>query len=257
MMKIGNAQTQRDPLAQGKDAPPAPQRPVEKEGQNEKGVGKGQEEATGRLDSAQVSFLYEKPEPLFMPGGLPSKGQGDKIGGFKVSLNYSPSTDLVRISTTESITGVNRISGDIQARMKRLRNSGGDPETIKKTVAAMKRVLGKARAKVQNLKKEEKMEQQRRGAEAANNEARERQIAEEIRSKRNIRKSREYLDIADNGPITEQGDAPPILPIFPPQAVGGIPGTVEQAPVVVAVAAVMGASLSAEAVAPVSLDVSV
>ena len=79
-----------------------------------------------------------------------------------------------------------------------LRSSGAASGEIKVALTKIKKVIGKVKAKIKNLQKEEEIEKKRERAEKAKQRKMEEELKRELEMRRNVRKKREKKDVEES-----------------------------------------------------------
>jgi len=118
-----------------------------------------------------------------------------------VSIGYVASGDMAKIYAASSTGAVRGVIFSVNANMKKMQRSGASADQVDEVVRKMKRVLGKAQAKLSALKREAALENRRRMAEVMQKHKASQQLAERLRKKRYVRRAREYCEILDAGDI--------------------------------------------------------
>lgn len=134
---------------------------------------------------------YEK----YSKNNKDNKKKGKATSGrIRVHIGFNASGEMARIANANTKTQVAAIERSLRAQLKNAIRYDSDDYTIK----AMKRVIGKAGFKVKALGKEERMENLRKSAQAAENRRAEEEIRKELRAKRKARKHKEQAEIASS-----------------------------------------------------------
>ena len=120
-----------------------------------------------------------------------------KSGHIRVHIGFNASGEMARIAKANTKTQVAAIERSLRARLKEAVRYDSDDYTIR----AIKKTIGKANFKVKALGKEERMENLRKSAKAAENFKAEREIRKELRTKRKARKHKELAEIANTNSV--------------------------------------------------------
>lgn len=118
-------------------------------------------------------------------------------GRIRVHIGFNAAGTMARIAAANKKTQVAAIERSLRAQLKDAIRYDSDDYTIK----AIKRTIGKASFKVKALGKEERMENLRKSAKAAENLRAEAEIRRELVIKRKSRKHKELTDIADTNSV--------------------------------------------------------
>lgn len=129
------------------------------------------------------------------------KNTKNNNGGIKVHIGFNASGTMAKIAAANTKPQVSAIERSLRVLLKDAIRYDSDESTIK----AIKRAIGKAGFKVKALGKEERMENVRKSAEAAENHRVEEKIRKDLVAKRKARKHKERAEIADtNSVISKQ-----------------------------------------------------
>jgi len=111
---------------------------------------------------------------------------------------YDATMDLTLIAQAEKIAALKAIQTRLFFQVRSVKASGAEASEIRSAVSKLKKVIGKAKAKVKSLKEEEEMEKKRKKAEEAKRKAKERALRRELELRKKVRKAKEQKDIEDS-----------------------------------------------------------
>lgn len=120
--------------------------------------------------------------------------------GIKVHIGFNASGTMAKIAAANTKTQVAAIERALRAQLKTAKKFGSDEGTIR----AIKRTIGKAGSKVKALGKEERMENIRKSAKAAEHHRAEEKIRKELIAKRRARKHKERAEIVSTDSVTSK-----------------------------------------------------
>lgn len=116
----------------------------------------------------------------------------------KKNVSYNAVADLILIASTEAVGQVRAIKGRITRKFQQTKKSGGDDiEQARRALAAMKKVIGKAKTKIKRLEEESRIEKKRDAAEKARERELQKKLREELSRRRRERKFKEQNDIME------------------------------------------------------------
>lgn len=111
---------------------------------------------------------------------------------------YDATMDLTLISQMEKIPPLKAMQARILFKIRSVKTSGAKSSEIRIALNKLKKVLGKVKAKVKNLKKEEQLETSRKKAEEARRKAKEEALRRELELRKKVRKAKEQKDIEES-----------------------------------------------------------
>lgn len=123
-----------------------------------------------------------------------------KSGRIRVHIRFNAAGAMAKIANAKKKSQVAAIERSLRAQLKDAIRYNSDAYTIK----AMKKAIGKAGFKVKALGKEERMENLRRSAKAAENLRAEEEIRRELVVKRKSRKHKELTDTVSSSASAKQ-----------------------------------------------------
>ncbi len=111
---------------------------------------------------------------------------------------YDATLDLTLLEQVEKVPGLKAMQARLMFKMRAVKSSGASSSEIRIAVSKLKKVLGKVKAKVKGLQKEEQLERQRKRAEEAKRRTKEAAIRREKELRKKIRKAKERKDIEES-----------------------------------------------------------
>ncbi len=123
-----------------------------------------------------------------------------KSGRIRVHIKFNAAGAMARIANANKKSQVAAIERSLRAQLKDAIRYDSDAYTIK----AIKKAIGKAGFKVKALGKEERMENLRKSAKAAENLRAEEELRRELVVKRKSRKHKELTDTVSSSTSTKQ-----------------------------------------------------
>lgn len=111
---------------------------------------------------------------------------------------YDATMDLMLVEQTEEIPGLRAIHAKLLFRIRSVRASRAKPGAIRAAISKLTKVIGKVKAKIKNLQKEEQLEEKRRRAEEERRRAKEEAAQRELELRKKIRKAKERSDIEES-----------------------------------------------------------
>lgn len=126
-----------------------------------------------------------------------------KSGHIKVHIGFNAAGTMARIANANKKSQVSAIERSLRAQLRAAIRYDSDDYTIR----AIKKTIGKAGFKVKALGKEERMENLRKSAKAAENVKAEEEIRKELRVKRKARKHKEQAEVASSSSASAKQDS--------------------------------------------------
>lgn len=111
---------------------------------------------------------------------------------------YDATMDLTLISQMEKVPPLKAMQVRILYKIRSIKTSGAKSSEIRVAVNKLKKVLGKVKAKIKSLKKEEQLETSRKKAEEAKRKAKEEALRRELELRKKVRKAKERKDIEES-----------------------------------------------------------
>ncbi len=111
---------------------------------------------------------------------------------------YDATADLMAIANAEEEASLRTIHTRLLFKARMLRSSGASSGEIKVALTKIKKVIGKVKAKIKNLQKEEEIDKKRERAEKAKQRKMEEELRRELEMRRNVRKKREKKDVEES-----------------------------------------------------------
>lgn len=111
---------------------------------------------------------------------------------------YDATMDLTLIAQMEKVPGLKAIQSRLFFQMRSVKASGAEASEIRSALNKLKKVIGKAKAKVKNLEKEAQLEKKRKRAAEAKRKTKERALRRELELRKKTRKIREHKDIEES-----------------------------------------------------------
>lgn len=111
---------------------------------------------------------------------------------------YDATMDLTLLEQIEKVPALKAMQSRLMFKIRAVKASGASSSEIRIAVSKLKKVLGKVKAKVKGLQKEELLERRRKLAEEAKRKAKEEAIRREKELRKKIRKAKERKDIEES-----------------------------------------------------------
>ncbi len=117
---------------------------------------------------------------------------------FTKRLNYRPGKDLARLARISNSGNVKGLIGNLRGQINRAKaDKSLDEDEIRLAVAQMKGVINRAQTKLKRLSEEGQLDIRRKNALKRQELEEARALAQELKRRRTLRKSREYGQIRD------------------------------------------------------------
>lgn len=111
---------------------------------------------------------------------------------------YDATMDLTLLEQIEKVPALKAMQSRLMFKIRAVKASGAKSSEIRIAVSKLKKVLGKVKAKVKGLQKEEQLERRRKLAEEAKRRTKEEAIRREKELRKKIRKAKERKDIEES-----------------------------------------------------------
>lgn len=111
---------------------------------------------------------------------------------------YDATMDLTLLEQIEKVPALKAMQSRLMFKIRAVKASGASSSEVRIAVSKLKKVLGKVKAKVKGLQKEELLERRRKLAEEAKRKAKEEAIRREKELRKKIRKAKERKDIEES-----------------------------------------------------------
>lgn len=111
---------------------------------------------------------------------------------------YDATMDLMLVEQTEKVPGLRAIHTRLLFQIRAIKASGAKPGAIRVAVNKLTKVIGKVKAKIKNLRKEELLEEKRRRAAEEKRKTKEEAVRRELEIRKKIRKAKERNDIEES-----------------------------------------------------------
>jgi len=111
---------------------------------------------------------------------------------------YDATMDLTLIAQVEKEAALKAIHSRLLFKVRAVKASGAEASEIRAAVNKLKKVLGKVKAKIKCLKKEEEIEKKRKKAVEARRKTKAEALRRELELRKRARKAREQKDIDDS-----------------------------------------------------------
>lgn len=111
---------------------------------------------------------------------------------------YDATMDLTLVEQIEKVAPLKAMQSRLMFKIRMVKSSGAKASEIRIAVNKLKKVLGKVKAKVKNLQKEEQLEQRRKLAEEAKRKTKQEALRREKELRKKIRKAKERRDIEES-----------------------------------------------------------
>ena len=114
-----------------------------------------------------------------------------KEKGYSSPYNYSHSTNMIRLANAKNVTAVRGLISAKYGEIQKVKMQVKDPAEKAAIVRKLKSVIQNGNLKISRLRKEERIEWQKKAAEKKLKEKLARQLAEELRKKKTARQGQE------------------------------------------------------------------
>lgn len=111
---------------------------------------------------------------------------------------YDATMDLTLIEQIEKVAPLKAMQSRLMFKIRAVKASGAKASEIRIAVNKLKKVLGKVKAKVKGLQKEEQLERRRKNAEEAKRRTKQEALRREKELRKKIRKAKERKDIEES-----------------------------------------------------------
>lgn len=111
---------------------------------------------------------------------------------------YDATMDLTLLEQIEKVPALKSMQSRLMFKIRAVKASGAKASEIRIAVSKLKKVLGKVKAKVKGLQKEEQLERRRKLAAEAKRRTKEEAIRREKELRKKLRKAKERKDIEDS-----------------------------------------------------------
>lgn len=151
-----------------------------------------------RQDDARKKDYQESGNSIIDQLRAQAQSVKDAFDPKKKKNLYDATMDLMLVAQAEKPAALKAIQTRLLFKIRSVRASGAEDAEIRAAVSKLKKVIGKAKAKVKNLQKEEQLEKKRKKAEENKRKAREEAIRRELELRKKIRKVKERGDIEES-----------------------------------------------------------
>lgn len=156
------------------------------------------------VQSAQQGYHY-KPKEFTSSGKSILEQLREQSEAFKKVLDpkkkknlYDATMDMMLIEQAEKSPALKAIQARLLFKIRSVKNSGAKSSEIRIAVSKIKKVIGKAKAKVKNLQNEEQLEKKRKKAEENRRKTKEEALRRELERRKKIRKIKEKNDVEES-----------------------------------------------------------
>ncbi len=111
---------------------------------------------------------------------------------------YDATMDLTLIEQIEKEPALKAMQSRLAFKIRSVKSSGAEASEIRRAVAKLNKVIGKVKAKIKGLRKEEQLEKKRKKAAEARRKAKEEAVRRELEMRKKIRKAKERNDIEES-----------------------------------------------------------